>query len=105
MTRIRLTRRSDAIVRVEAEGHSGYADAGADIVCAAVTASFRLICAQLDLLLVESRIEQDDRRAYLSVSTEDARANLIFEGFAELMRELSDEYPENISVMEVEQNA
>lgn len=105
MTRIRLTHRSGAIVRVEAEGHSGYADAGADIVCAAVTASFRLICAQLDLLPAESRIEQDERRAYLSVSTDDRRANLIFEGFAELMRELSDEYPENISVMEVEQNA
>ncbi len=105
MTRIRLTRRAGATVRVEAEGHSGYADAGADIVCAAITASFRLICAQLDLMLVKSKIEQDERRAYLSVATDDKRAATIFEGFAELMRELSDEYPENISVMEVEQNA
>ncbi len=105
MTRLKISRRSGAIVRVEAEGHSGYGDAGSDIVCAAVTASFRLICAQLDVMLIHSKVEQDERRAYLSVTADDKRASTVFEGFARLMRELCDEYPKNISIMEVEQNA
>ena len=33
----------DRITGFEARGHSGYAEAGADIVCAAVTSAIRLV--------------------------------------------------------------
>ena len=103
MTRITLTRRAGHIVRVEAEGHSDYADAGEDIVCAAVTASFRLMCAQLEARGIGVKVLTDDRRAYLSLEAE--AAEHIFAGFEVFARELCEEYPENISVTEVEQNA
>ena len=103
MTRITLTRRAGRIVRVEAEGHSGYADAGEDIVCAAVTASFRLMCAQLEAGGIGVKVTTDDRRAFLSLEAE--AAGHIFAGFEAFARELCEEYPKNISVTEVEQNA
>ena len=105
MTSITLFRRHGLIVRVEAEGHSGYADEGSDIVCAAVTASFRLMSAQLDAAGLSQKVRQDARRAYLSIEAEGAAAGHIFAGFGALAYELSEEYPENISVTEVEQNA
>lgn len=35
---IRAQRRGDKLVRIEVSGHAGFADAGSDIVCAAVSA-------------------------------------------------------------------
>ena len=105
MTRITLFRRQDIIFRVEAEGHSGYAEEGADIVCAAVTASFRLMSAQLDAAGLSQKVRQNARRAYLSLEAEGTAAEHIFAGFKALAYELGEEYPENISVTEVEQNA
>ena len=105
MTRITLFRRDGRIVRIEAEGHSGYADEGSDIVCAAVTASFRLVSAQLDAAGVTQKVSQDPRRAYLAIEAADAAAEHILAGFGALAWELCEEYSENISVTEVEQNA
>ena len=94
MTRITLTRRSGRIVRIEAEGHSGYADAGEAIV---------LMCAQLEAGGIGVKVTTDDRRAFLSLEAE--AAGHIFVGFEAFARELCEEYPKNISVTEVEQNA
>ncbi len=104
MTRLTLTRRAGKFVRAEAVGHSGYADFGEDIVCAAVSACFRLICAQLEAAGLEPTIEQDDETALLALSAEGETAHIIFKGFFELAKELEAEYPENIS-LEVLQNA
>lgn len=105
MTRITLTRRAERFVRTEAEGHSGYAEYESDIVCAAVTASFRLMCAQLEAAGIQPTVRQDADRAYLSLEAEGDAADVIFAGFAALAAELAEEYPKNISVTEVEQNA
>jgi hypothetical protein len=37
MTAVKIFRKNGAIVRVKANGHSGYAEQGSDIVCAAVS--------------------------------------------------------------------
>lgn len=38
MTTVTVTRKAGHIYKVEANGHTGYAEAGSDIVCAAVSA-------------------------------------------------------------------
>lgn len=50
MTDIKITKKGNSIVEVEAEGHTGYGEAGEDIVCAAV--STLLQSALLGLLQV-----------------------------------------------------
>ncbi len=50
MTTILFTRAHGRYVALQAEGHSGYAEAGSDIVCAAVTTAFGLVeCAVNDV--------------------------------------------------------
>ena len=83
---------------ISCEGHSGYAEAGADIVCAAVTSAMRFASAQLDVLGVTPAVEIDERRAYIRIASDKPEASSVFRAFALLMREFEAEYPEFICV-------
>ncbi len=43
MTIITFRMEGDRIIGFDSNGHSGYAEAGADIVCAAITSAVRLV--------------------------------------------------------------
>ena len=45
MTTVTFHMEDDRITGFDSQGHSGYAEAGADIVCAAVTSAVRLVGA------------------------------------------------------------
>ena len=51
MTTVVFRMEGDRITGFEARGHSGYAEAGADIVCAAVTSAIRLVEATVNDVL------------------------------------------------------
>ncbi len=86
---------------VSCEGHSGYAESGADIVCAAVTSAIRLVAALLDDTLgLSPAIEVDERRALIRISSAREEALPVFRAFAALMREYQAEYPEFVRVLE-----
>ena len=75
-------------------GHSGYAEAGADIVCAAVTAVVRFAEATLnDILGVGAKTRVDDENAEITLAMPASR-------HARPGWDL-DENPEYIEVMEV----
>ena len=85
---------------VACEGHSGYAESGADIVCAAVTSAMRLVAALLDYTLgLAPEIEMDERRAFLRISSAREEAEPVFSAFGALMREYESEYPEFVRVL------
>ncbi len=93
----------------EIQGHSGYAPEGEDIVCAAVTSAARLIeCAVNDVLGLEAPVKVRDKDAYLSLKlpaklgqdAESACQTLLAALLVHLVQ-LSEEYPEHITVMEV----
>jgi len=95
MTTIRISPHA-----ISCEGHSGYAEAGSDIVCAAVTSAMRYAAAILDdTLRLGPQIEVDERRALIRISSERAEAAPIFGAFAALMREYAAEYPKFIRVL------
>ena len=51
MTTVRFQMEGERIVGFTVQGHSGYGEAGSDIVCAAVTSAVRLTeCAVNDVL-------------------------------------------------------
>ena len=90
MIRVVLWRNSSERTGFCVSGHAGFAPAGQDIVCAAVSSAVRL---------AESILSSIDReRNTVSVRT---RESTVLDGFARLMRELSEEYPEYIQVTEV----
>lgn len=90
-------------------GHSGYAEEGSDIVCAAVTSAVRLAEATIsDIIGVEMKTTIRPRDAYLKLvlpgsvpHEEQALCQIILSGLALYMTELRDEYPDFIQVMEV----
>ena len=110
MTTITFRMEEDRIVGFDSQGHSGYAEAGADIVCAAVTSAIRLVDATVNDVLglaASVKIRQEDARIEfrlpggLSETAEYACQSLLT-GLMVYFTELRDEYPENIEVLEEE---
>ena len=69
MTTVVFRMEGDRITGFEARGHSGYAEAGADIVCAAVTSAIRLVEATVnDVLGLAASVKVREQDASISVS-------------------------------------
>ena len=88
-------------------GHSGYAEAGSDVICAAVTAIVRFAEATLnDILGVGAKTRVDDEKAVITLTLpakyedEDA-VQAILDGMMLTLASLRDENPDYIEVMEV----
>lgn len=88
-------------------GHSGYAEAGADIVCAAVTAVVRFAEATLnDILGVGAKTRVDDENAGITLTLpakyeDEDTVQTVLDGMMLTLASLRDENPEYIEVMEV----
>ena len=108
MTTVTFLTEESRIIGFEVSGHSGYADAGEDIVCAAITSAVRLVEATVNDVMglcaaVKVR-EQDAAISFrlpggLAPMAENTCQNLLT-GLMVYLAQLHDEYPENIEVME-----
>ena len=105
MTVIKAYRSGGRIFGFSCQGHSGWADAGEDIVCAAVTSAVRLAeCTINDVLRAGAEVSVDEQTAAITLKLPQGRnepAEAVLEGFFLYMRELSLENPDHISMMEV----
>jgi len=89
--------------------HSGLADAGEDILCAAVTSAVRLTeCAVNDVLGLGAAVKVDEQRASVSLKLPrnlegeaDSVCQTLLTALMVYLVQLQEEYPENIIVMEV----
>ncbi len=108
MTTVTFHMEGDRICGFDALGHSGYAGAGSDIVCAAVTSAVRLVDATVnDVLGLAASVKTDERDAKisfrlpggLSAAAENCCQSLLT-GLMVYFTQLHDEYPENIEVLE-----
>ena len=97
MTTVTFLTEGKRIIGFDAKGHSGYAEAGSDIVCAAITSAVRLVDATVnDVLGLAASVKVHERSGSIEFRLPgglSAAAMLYF-------TELHDEYPENIEVME-----
>ena len=110
MTTVTFLTEEARIVGFDAQGHSGFAAEGEDIVCAAVTSAVRLVEATINDVMglcaaVKVR-EQDAAISFrlpggLAPMAENTCQNLLT-GLMVYLAQLHDEYPENIEVMERE---
>ena len=89
--------------------HSGFADAGEDILCAAITSAVRLTeCAVNDVLGLGATVKVDEQRASVSLKLPrnlegeaDSVCQTLLTSLMVYLVQLQEEYPENIIVMEV----
>ena len=109
MTTVAFHLEGSRIVGFEVKGHSGYAEEGRDIVCAAVTSAVRLCeCTINDVLGLEAAVKVRQKDASISLKlpgslgqTNESTCQALLTALMVYFTELHEEYPENISVLEV----
>jgi len=108
MTTIRFLTEGSRITGFEVSGHSGYAEAGSDIVCAAVTGAVRLVEATInDVFGLAATVKVREKSGSISLrvpgglSERDEHAvQGLLSGMMLYFSELHDEYPDNVEVLE-----
>ena len=107
-TTVTFVKRSDgALLGYSAGGHSGYAESGADIVCAAVSALTQSTLNGLkNVLKAPVMFDQDDEGAFIeAMLTPEAteaqiqQAQLLLVTLLEGLQAIQREYPRNLRII------
>ena len=98
----------DRITGFAVSGHSGYSQAGTDIVCAAVSAIVTMVEATInDVCGAKAKVrvrEQENARITLTLPAscdEEESVQAILAGMMLTLCSMRDDYPDNIEVLEV----
>ena len=107
MTKCEFFTEDDRITGFSVSGHSGYAESGADIVCAAISAVVSMAEATInDVLGAKAKVRVKDAEARISLTLptscdEEESVQAVLSGMMLYLCSLRDEYPDNIEVLEV----
>ena len=107
MTKVEIFNHDGRINGFSVSGHSGYAQEGSDIVCAAVSSAVQFAeCTINDVLgnHVNVKTNPDEPRVTLTlpaVCDDEDTVQAVLTGFKLTMCALRDDYPDYIEVMEV----
>ena len=98
----------DRITGFSVSGHSGYSEAGSDIVCAAVSAVVTMAEATInDVCGAKAKVrvrEQESARITLTLPAscdEEESVQAVLAGMMLTLCSMRDDYPDNIEVLEV----
>ena len=89
------------------EGHSGYAEAGSDIVCAAISAAVGLTeCAINEVLGLGAPVKASEKNARISLKlpakldeANEYACQTLLAGLLVYLQAMGSEYPENLIVL------
>ena len=107
MTRCEFFTEEDRITGFSVSGHSGCAEAGQDIVCAAITAIVTMAEATINDVCgakAKVRVKEEDARITLTLPTscdEEESVQAVLAGMLLTLCSMRDEYPDYIEVLEV----
>ena len=97
----------DRITGFSISGHSGYAEAGADIVCAAISAVVTMAEATInDVCGAKAKVRVKDEQARITLTLpatceEEEAIQAVLAGMMVYLCNLRDDYPDYIEVLEV----
>ena len=107
MTRCEFFTEDDRITGFSISGHSGYAEAGQDIVCAAISAIVTMAETTINDVCgakAKVRVKDDDARISLTLPTscdEEESVQAVLAGMMLTLCSMRDDYPDYIEVLEV----
>ena len=107
MTRCEFFTEDERITGFSVSGHSGYAEAGSDIVCAAVSAVVAMAETTINDVCgakAKVRVKNEDARITLTLPTscdEEETVQAVLAGMMITLCSLRDDYPDYIEVLEV----
>ena len=97
----------DRITGFSVSGHSGYAEAGSDIVCAAISAAVSMAEATINDVCgakAKVRVKEEDARITLTLPTscdEEDAVQAVLAGMMLTLCSMRDDYSDYIEVLEV----
>ena len=107
MTRCEFFMDGDRITGFSVSGHSGYAEAGADIVCAAISTAVTMAEAIINEVCgakAKVRVKDADARITLTLPAscdEEDTVQAVLAGMMLTLCNMRDDYPDYIEVLEV----
>ena len=107
MTRCEFFTENDRITGFSVSGHSGYAEAGSDIVCAAISAIVTMAEATINEVCgakAKVRVKDEQARITLTLPTscdEEESVQAVLSGMMLTLLSLREDYPDYIEVLEV----
>ena len=107
MTRCEFFTEGERITGFSVSGHSGYAEAGKDIVCAAISAIVTMAEATINEVCgakAKVRVKDEDARISLMLPVscdEEETVQAVLSGMLVTLLSLREDYPDYIEVLEV----
>ena len=107
MTKCEFFTENDRITGFSVSGHSGYAESGSDIVCAAISAVVTMAEATINDVCgakAKVRVKEEDARITLTLPAscdEEESVQAVLAGMLVTLCSLRDDYPDYIEVLEV----
>ena len=107
MTRCEFFRENERITGFSVSGHSGYAEAGTDIVCAAISAVVNMAETTINDVCgakAKVRVKDADARITLTLPAsceEEESIQAVLAGMMLTLCSMRDDYPDYIEVLEV----
>ena len=107
MTRCEFFTENERITGFSVSGHSGYSEAGSDIICAAVSAIVTMAEATINDVCgakAKVRVKDEDARITLTLPTscdEEEAVQAVLAGMMLTLCSMRDDYPDYIEVLEV----
>ena len=107
MTKCEFFREGERITGFSVSGHSGYAEAGSDIICAAISAVVSMTEATVNDVCgakAKVRVKEEDARVTLTLPAscdEEDTVQAVLAGMMVYLIDLRDQYPDFIEVLEV----
>ena len=107
MTRCEFFTEDERITGFTVSGHSGYAEAGSDIVCAAISAVVTMAEATINEVCgakAKVRVKEEDARITLTLPAscdEEESVQAVLAGMMLTLMGMRDDYPDYIEVLEV----
>ena len=107
MTSVEFFNEDGRITGFRCSGHSGYADAGADIICAAVSTAVTFASDTItDVLGERAKVKVNEANAEITLKLpaaceQEEAVQAVLSGMMLTLCSLRDEYPDYIEVLEV----
>ena len=107
MTKCEFFTEDDRITGFSVSGHSGYAEAGKDIVCAAISTAVTMAEATInDVLGAKAKVRVRDEQARITLTLpvscdEEDAVQAVLAGMMLTLCSMRDDYPYYIEVLEV----
>ena len=107
MTKCEFFTEDDRITGFSVSGHSGYAESGQDIVCAAISAVVTMAEATINDVCgakAKVRVKEEGARVTLTLPVscdEEESVQAVLAGMMLTLMSLRDDYPDYIEVLEV----